>query len=160
MTIGNTEQTFQGTVIKKTNGQLGVQFNGQTIACVFSSRFLKQGSGRRSRQTEKTQGSPDPVAVGDEVSFISGANGMGQIVAVLPRRSQLSRRSAVAMPGAHAFEQVLVANVDQVVPVFAAANPAPHWNMLDRYLVTAEAYHLPVLICITKLDLVSDADPG
>lgn len=158
MTIGNTEQTFQGTVIRKTSGQLGVQFDGQTIACTFSSRFMKQGNDRRPRQAGKAQASPDPVAVGDEVRFVSGANGMGQIVAVLPRRSQLSRRSAVAMPGAHAFEQVLVANVDQVVPVFAAANPTPHWNMLDRYLVTAEAYHLPALICITKLDLVSAAD--
>jgi ribosome biogenesis GTPase len=48
--------------------------------------------------------------------------------------------------------------VDQVVPVFAAANPAPRWNLLDRYLVTAESLELPSLICITKLDLVKE--PG
>ena len=50
------------------------------------------------------------------------------------------------MPGAHAFEQVIAANLDQVVPVFAAAEPEPHWNMLDRYLVTAESLDLPALI--------------
>jgi ribosome biogenesis GTPase len=91
--------------------------------------------------------------VGDVVRFTDSRDGTGQIVEVLPRRNRLARRSAVPMPGAHAFEQVIVANVDQVVPVFAAANPAPHWNMLDRYLVSAESLELPSLICITKLDL-------
>jgi ribosome biogenesis GTPase len=61
------------------------------------------------------------------------------------------------MPGAHQFEQVIVANLDQVAPVFAAADPAPKWNLLDRYLVVAESLGLPALVCITKLDLVLDA---
>ncbi|MCJ7695861.1 MAG: ribosome small subunit-dependent GTPase A [Anaerolineaceae bacterium] len=59
------------------------------------------------------------------------------------------------MPTAHAFEQIIVANIDQVVPVFAAADPTPKWNMLDRYLISAESSRLPSLIVITKLDLVS-----
>ncbi len=98
----------------------------------------------------------DPLAVGDVVRFLDGQDGTGRIVEILPRRSQLSRRSPVAMPGAHAFEQVLVSNVDQVVPVFAVADPEPHWNMLDRYLVTAESFHVPAVICVTKLDLFDD----
>jgi ribosome biogenesis GTPase len=59
-------------------------------------------------------------------------------------------------PSARPHEQVIAANVDQVVPVFAAAEPPPKWNMLDRYLVSAEAAGLPAVILITKLDLVLD----
>ena len=59
------------------------------------------------------------------------------------------------MPGQRVFEQVIVSNVDQVIPVFAAASPTPKWGLLDRYLVSAEASELPALIVITKLDLVS-----
>jgi ribosome biogenesis GTPase len=56
-------------------------------------------------------------------------------------------------PGAHAFEQVIVANLDQVVPVFALANPAPKWNLLDRYLALAESLALPAVVVLTKADL-------
>jgi ribosome biogenesis GTPase / thiamine phosphate phosphatase len=75
---------------------------------------------------------------------------------VLPRRNKLARRSAVPMPSARPFEQVIVANVEQVVPVFAAAKPVPKWHLLDRYLVSAESAGLDALICITKVDLVQD----
>jgi ribosome biogenesis GTPase len=94
--------------------------------------------------------------VGDLVLVEERQAGAGVIVAVLPRRNQIARRSAVPMPGAHAFEQVIAANLDQVVPVFAAADPAPKWNLLDRYLVSAEAAGLPALVCITKLDLAPE----
>ncbi len=146
--ISNRSQ--QGTVIKKNLGQFGVQAGGQLVACTLSARLVKPAP-----SAHKSKPASVELAVGDEVRFIPGQTGLGQIIEVLPRRSQLSRRGAVAWAGAHAAEQVLVANVDQVVPVFAAADPAPHWNMLDRYLVTAEAYDLPALICITKQDLVS-----
>jgi ribosome biogenesis GTPase len=92
--------------------------------------------------------------VGDQVEFVRSTNSStGAITAILPRKNKLARRSAVPMPGAHAHEQVIIANVDQVVPVFAAANPAPHWNMLDRYLVSAESAGIPAMIVITKSDL-------
>ena len=48
------------------------------------------------------------------------------------------------------------ANIDLVVPITAAAHPAPRWNLLDRFLVTAEARDLPALICISKIDLARD----
>ena len=53
------------------------------------------------------------------------------------------------------FEQVIVSNADLVIPVFAAASPTPKWGLLDRYLVTAEAAGMPILIVITKLDLTT-----
>jgi ribosome biogenesis GTPase len=53
---------------------------------------------------------------------------------------------------------VVVANVDQVIPVIAAAQPKPKWGMLDRYLAGAEACEIPALICITKMDALKDRD--
>jgi len=73
------------------------------------------------------------------------------VVEILPRTSKLSRPAP--LPGQRVFEQVIVSNADQVLPVFSAANPTPKWGSLDRYLVSAEAAGLPALIVINKLDL-------
>lgn len=96
----------------------------------------------------------DPVAIGDRVSFIQIPDGSGKILDVLPRHNYLARSSAKPMPGAHAFKQVIAANLDQVIPVFAAANPKPKWHLLDRYLVTAESYGIPATVVVSKFDLV------
>jgi ribosome biogenesis GTPase len=92
----------------------------------------------------------DPVAIGDRVRFTDAGDGRGVITEILPRISKLSRPAAV--PGQHAFEQVIVANADLVIPVFAVADPTPKWGLLDRYLVSAESSQLPALIVITKMD--------
>ena len=95
----------------------------------------------------------DPIAIGDVVSFIDAGDGRGVIKEVLPRKSKFSRRA----PGPRPIEQVVVANIDQAVIVFAAAHPKPKWTLLDRYLVDAESVDLPALICITKMDLADEA---
>jgi ribosome biogenesis GTPase len=115
-----------------------------------TSRLGKQGKRVRS-VSEKYM---DPVAIGDRVRFTLAGDGTGVIREVLPRRNALSRESAKPMPSAHAFEQVIAANLDQVVPVFAAADPEPKWHLLDRYLVAAEARSLPAQVVITKYDLM------
>ena len=93
----------------------------------------------------------DPVAIGDRVRFLDTLDGSGMIVELLPRKSKLARLSAGRKP----LEQVIVANLDQVVAVMSAANPDPKWNLLDRYLVSSESLGLPALICITKIDLLN-----
>jgi ribosome biogenesis GTPase len=101
----------------------------------------------------------DPIAVGDNVRYILSEDGKGLIIELLPRQNKLTRRSAVPKPlhhGAHPFEQIIVTNVDQVVAVIAAAQPAPKWNLLDRYLASAEEGEISALICVTKVDLVED----
>jgi ribosome biogenesis GTPase len=169
MSDGNPEGVPKydlGIVYKKSTGSYEVYANGRMAPCALSTRLRKQliyptadpHSLRPIVREVKAIEHIDPVAVGDQVRFIDAQDGSGLIVEVLPRRSKLTRRSAAPMPTAHTFEQVIVANVDQVVPVFAAANPAPKWNMLDRYLVSAESLDLPALICITKLDLVQEPD--
>ncbi|CAG0926944.1 ribosome biogenesis GTPase / thiamine phosphate phosphatase [Thermoflexales bacterium] len=130
-----------GVVIRKTNNSYLVETSGGTLSCTLAGRF-KQGS------------RADPVVIGDIVRWLAIGPEAGQIVEVLPQRNQLARRSAVPMPTAHAHEQPIAANVDQVVAVFAAAQPRLAWNLLDRYLVSAEAARIPALICLTKLDLV------
>jgi ribosome biogenesis GTPase len=152
-----------GVVVRKFVGSYSVLLNGSVLNCSLSGQMQLErvserpsfkDSHRKARET-KTGSHSDPVAVGDIVWVQTGQNG-GKITAVQPRRSHFSRRSAVPMPGAHAFEQVVAANVDQIVPVFSAANPPPRWNMLDRYLVSAESLDLPAVICLTKRDLLAD----
>ncbi|NTU64943.1 MAG: ribosome small subunit-dependent GTPase A, partial [Chloroflexi bacterium] len=99
----------------------------------------------------------DPVAVGDRVTYLLAEDGTGVITEVQPRQNKLSRP---ATDGERQFkkreprEQVIVANVDQIVVVMPAAQPAPSWNLLDRYLATAEASDVPALICFTKADIL------
>ena len=73
---------------------------------------------------------------------------------ILPRRSKLARRA----PGGGHGERIVVANVDQVVVVFALVKPTPHPRMLDRFLVIAEANELAARIVVNKVDLASEAE--
>ncbi len=132
-----------GIVVKKIANAYLVQSADSTLTCTLSQRLKRQSTG-------------DPVTIGDQVCW----NEAAQITTVVPRRNQLARRSAVPMPGAHAHEQIIAANVDQVVPVFAAASPRLAWPLLDRYLVSAESAEIPALVCITKLDLVAGCPEG
>lgn len=160
-----TSSSFQGIVFKKSQGNYFVQADGRTVTCAISSRLRKvlvyptaaPTSLHHRVQEVKNIQAVDPVAVGDVVRFADGGRDTGLITEVLPRKNKLVRRSAVPMPGAHAFEQVIVANVDQVVAVMAAANPIPKWELLDRYLAAAEAAGIPALICLTKIDLMDGA---
>jgi len=150
-----------GIVFRKTLGHYTVHANGQDIDCVLSSLIHKQliyptadpTSLRRRVQTVREIEHVDPIAIGDHVRYVDAGQSRGMITEILPRLSKLSRPATV--PGQHVFEQVIVSNADLVIPVFAAASPAPKWGLLDRYLVTAEAAELPVLIVITKLDLAN-----
>lgn len=134
----------QGVVFRKTKDTYEVLSHGRSLVCVLGARL------RADLFADDPQAIAhvDPIAIGDEVM----TDGVGRIVGRLPRRNKLSRPET----GKHIFEQVIVANLDQAVPVFAAANPAPKWNMLDRYLVAAEINRLPVVILITKIDLAHD----
>jgi ribosome biogenesis GTPase / thiamine phosphate phosphatase len=139
----NTADPQNGIVIKKIANAYLVQTVDRTLTCTLSQRLKRQSTG-------------DPVAIGDRVC----CNEAAQITTVLARHNQLARRSAVPMPSAHAHEQIIAANVDQVVPVFAAASPRLAWPLLDRYLVSAESAGIPSVVCIAKLDLVEGRPEG
>ena len=149
----------QGIVFQKNLGQYSVHSNGREVSCALSSRLHKQliyptadpSSLRHAVQRVRELDQVDPVAIGDIVRFVDADEHRGMITEIMPRHSKLSRLAST--PGQRVFEQVIVANADLVVPVFAAASPTPKWGLLDRYLVAAEAAGLPALICITKTDL-------
>lgn len=114
---------------------------------------LRRGSltGRRSRLLEAPEvvdADQLHVSVGDRVRVTYLGPGQGIIEEVLPRRSKLAR-SAV---GSRA-EQVILANLDQVVIVFAVREPEPHMGLIDRFLVMAEAAHILACLCFNKVDL-------
>ncbi len=94
------------------------------------------------------------LAVGDEVVLeIEERGAQWAIREILPRRSRLARR---APSGAYG-ERIVAANIDQVVAVFAAAEPEPHERMLDRFLVIAAANDIGARIVINKVELADDA---
>ncbi len=93
------------------------------------------------------------LAVGDDVTLERGERDDAWAIAeIRPRRSRLARRS----PGSAHGERIIAANVDQVVIMFAAANPEPHLRMLDRFLVIAEANDLEARVIVNKVELVSE----
>lgn len=151
-----------GTVFRRAIGAYDVEVDGWAIRCVLSSKLRKRliyptadtGSARRQVVAVGGIGALDPVAIGDQVRLIEAGDDGGMIVEVLPRRNKLIRRAS----GRRNLEQTIVANVDQVVPVFAVAEPTPVWEMLDRYLAASEAQQIPPLICMTKSDLASPDD--
>jgi ribosome biogenesis GTPase / thiamine phosphate phosphatase len=152
-----------GVLIRKNGMTYHVRMEEQVLPCSLSSKLRNTRPGKAvsgKGHAVRSQPALDPVAVGDRVCVEMEREAVGMIVEILPRSNQLARPTAVPMPGAHAFEQVFAANVDQVVPIFAAANPAPKWNMLDRYLVCAEAAGAAAVICITKCDLLEGGQPA
>jgi ribosome biogenesis GTPase / thiamine phosphate phosphatase len=138
-----------GIIYQKSNALFCVYKDGFFYSCNLARSSVVQSK----RQGKISNNSIDPV-VGDYVTLLESEAGSGLITRILPRRNQISRRAPLPNHGAHAFEQVIAANIDQVVIVFSADRPAPHWNLLDRYLVQAEAAGIPALICITKTDLL------
>jgi ribosome biogenesis GTPase len=151
-----------GTVCRMALGRYQVVAGDRLVNCAISSLLRKQlvypiadPTSLRHRVVEvKEIRQLDPVAVGDVVRFVDRGNDEGLITAVLPRKNKLARRAAGPKP----LEQVIVANLDQVVIVLAIANPTPKWEVLDRYLAAAEWWGVPAVLCLTKHDLGVTAD--
>lgn len=131
---------MQGTVLRAQSGFFWVQTDAGVIECTLRGRLKKE------RQ------SSDLAVIGDTVEVISVGQGKGAIEAVLPRRTKLARRAAFTK--GLWKEDVIAANIDQVVIVFACARPEFSPRMLDRYLVLTEFSELSALIVANKVDLI------
>lgn len=131
-----------GTVLRAQSGFFWVQTEAGLIECRLRGRL------KRERQ------STDIAVIGDEVEISLVGPSEGAVEAVRPRRSKLARKAAGSR-GAYK-EDVLVANVDQVLLVFSCAAPAFSPRMLDRYLVICEYSELEAVIVATKTDLVGE----
>lgn len=129
-----------GQVVRAQSGFYTVRMSGgQSVVCRLRGRLK-----RLHRQG-------DVVAVGDWVRVTVLPDGSGVIEAVAPRQRALERRAPTARG---TYQQVLLANPDQLVLVFACAQPEPRLRMLDRFLVIAEKQQIPALIVANKVDLV------
>lgn len=128
-----------GTVIKSQSGFFWVRTEAGVLRCTLRGRL------------KKSRVATDIATLGDQVVITPTSNGEGAVEEVLPRRSKLARRAA----GSKGVwkEDVLVANLDQIVAVFAVARPEPHLRMLDRYLINAELNGVEALIVANKCDL-------
>lgn len=82
--------------------------------------------------------------IGDNVKIevLNEEKKTGNIIDIFPRRNELIRPA--------------VANIDQVLIVFAVAKPDPHFNLLDRFLVMMERKEIPVVLCFNKEDIATD----
>ena len=152
---------MNGVVLSGTGGIWQVQRDdGAIVDASLRGRVKKSNAGRRAdgslrRDTIATAADTLKLAIGDRVMLEEDDSASAWTIAgILPRRSRLARRA----PGGGFGERVVAANVDQVVIVFAAANPEPHPRMLDRFLVIAEANGLAARIVINKVELVGGAD--
>lgn len=97
----------------------------------------------------------NPVAVGDRVTF-SHAPGaeIAYITAIEPRRNYIIRRASNLSKESH----ILAANIDRAVLVATLVHPETSTTFIDRFLATAEAYDIPALLVLNKIDLLEQPD--
>ena len=137
----STPEPLTGLIIRAQSGfffVLGVD-SDRPVTCQLRGR-LKQG---------RREG--DLAAVGDSVIYTLLPDGSGAIDEILPRKSEIVRLDP--RPQGE-YRQILLANPDQAVFVFACAHPEPKLRMLDRFLVIAEKQGIPALIVANKVDLI------
>ncbi len=128
---------MQGIVLWGTGGKWHVLLDDGTNEVAVLRGAVKHAPGEK-------------LTVGDRVALRRDPSGRAWAIReILPRHSRLARRN----PGRSPRERVLVANIDQVVVVFALRKPEPHPAMLDRFLVIAGANEIAARIVVNKLDL-------
>lgn len=148
-------------VLRGTGGIWTVQTDdGETLDVSLKGRLKKDRDVRKdtrsnSRESMRRDRTDVPertlkLVVGDKVTIERDDQASSWAIAEIhDRTSKLARRA----PGGARGERVVVANLDQVLIVFAAARPDPHPRMLDRFLVIAEANDLAARIVINKMEL-------
>jgi len=138
-------QNQNGLVIKSQSGFYSVLLKGreQTIICQLRGK-IKRG---------KHEG--DLCSIGDEVKIQILADGSGVIEEIFSRKNEVVRLDP--RPQGE-YRQILIANADQVIFVFACTKPEPKLRMLDRFLVIAEKQGITPIIVFNKVDLIGIAE--
>jgi len=94
--------------------------------------------------------STNPIAVGDKVEFeYSNQQKIGLINKIEERNNYIIRKATKLSKQSH----IIAANIDQLILIITLANPRTSSGFIDRFLVTAEAYHIPSIIIVNKIDL-------
>ncbi len=135
---------MKGLVIKNTGSWYTVKTDdGQLIESKIKGNFRLKGI----RST-------NPVAVGDHVEIITNQEGTAFISAIEDRRNYIIRKS----PNLSKQSHILAANVDQVLLVVTVNYPQTSTTFIDRFLASAEAYSVPVVLVFNKHDLLSEEE--
>ena len=134
---------MKGLVIKNTGSWYTVRLDdGQLLDCKVKGNFRLRGI----RST-------NPVAVGDCVTVAPNQNGTAFITEIEDRRNYIIRKSINLSKQSH----IIAANVDQALLVITVISPQTSTTFVDRFLASAEAYRVPVVLVFNKTDLL-DAD--
>jgi len=131
---------LEGIVVKSTGSWVIVrQENGHRVECRLRGQFKIHG----------LKGT-NPLAVGDRVDFIlEEGQESGMITVIHERKNYIIRKST----NLSRVYQIMAANIDQAYLVVTVGFPRTHLAFIDRFLTTAEAYHIPAALIINKIDL-------
>ena len=132
------DRKFTATVVRATGSWYDVLHDGETVRCRIRGRLRLKGV----RST-------NPVVVGDEVACEADEGGDYVIADILPRRNYVIRRASNLSKESH----IIAANVDQALLMASLRSPETPTEFVDRFLVTCEAYKVPVTILLSKIDL-------
>jgi ribosome biogenesis GTPase / thiamine phosphate phosphatase len=146
----NISEVKQGLVIKTTGSWFTIEdINGELYECKVKGNF-------RLKDIKST----NPVAVGDRVNFTiqsdqkNAAVKTGWITSIEDRKNYIVRRS----PNLSKQSHIIAANIDQAVLVSTVTEPVTTTTFIDRYLASAEAYRIPVLLVFNKTDIYTQED--
>ncbi len=134
-----------GIVIRNTGSWYVVKTNdGKEINCKIKGNFRLKGI----RTT-------NPIAVGDNVEISDVApDGSAFITSIIPRKNYIIRRASNLSKEAH----IIAANIDCAFLIVTLSHPTTSTTFIDRFLATAEAYRVPAVIVINKVDLLEEQD--
>lgn len=132
---------IHGTVVRSTGSHYEVRTDdGQLLPCRVKGNFRLRGI----RST-------NPVAVGDGVTVVPSAADAAFIVEIDERRNYIIRKASNLSKQSH----ILAANVDRALLLVTVARPETSTTFIDRFLASAEAYRVPVLLGFNKADDLS-----
>ena len=134
-----------GLVIRNTGSWYTVRTDDgdQLIDCKIKGNFRLKGI----RST-------NPVAVGDRVTVVPNQEGTAFITAIEDRRNYIIRKASNLSKQSH----IIAANVDQAILVVTVNYPQTSTTFIDRFLASAEAYRVPVILVFNKVDILDDDD--
>ena len=133
---------MKGLVIKNTGSWYTVLTDDdQLFDCKVKGNFRLKGI----RST-------NPVAVGDRVQIVTNQEGTAFITEIEDRRNYIIRKSINLSKQSH----IIAANVDQALLVVTVNRPQTNTTFIDRFLASAEAYRVPVVLVFNKTDLLDD----
>lgn len=134
----------EGTVVRNTGSSYVARLDsGDVVTCRVKGNFRIKGI----RTT-------NPVAVGDRVTVVESADDADYITSISPRRNYIIRRASNLSKESH----ILAANLDCAAIVATLSDPQTPTTFIDRFLATAEAYSVPVILILNKTDLWDEDD--